>query len=41
MPGLVEGTMFLIDKQDIPVDRWKDISYGRVVVDYCPDKSDF
>ena len=42
MPGLVEGTntMFLIDKQDIPVKRWKDVTYGRVVVDYFPDKRD-
>ena len=41
MPGLVEGTntMFFIDKQDIPVDRWKDVTYGIVVVDYRPDKS--
>ena len=42
MPGLVEdtNTMFLIEKQYIPVNRWKDVTYGRVVVDYCPDKSD-
>ena len=41
MPGLVEGTntMFFIDKQYIPVDRWKDVTYGIVVVDYLPDKS--
>ena len=41
MPGLVEvtNTMFFIDKQDIPVERWKDITYGIVVVDYQPDKS--
>ena len=32
--------MFFIEKQDIPVNRWKDITYGRVVVDYHPDKSD-
>ena len=40
MPGLVEGknTMFFIYKQDIPVDRWQDVTYGRVVVDYLPDK---
>ena len=31
--------MFFIDKQDIPVERWKDITYGIVVVDYQPDKS--
>ena len=42
MPGLVDGknTMFLIDKQDIPVDSWKDVTYGRVVEDYFPDKRD-
>ena len=42
MPDLVEGTntMFFIDKQYIPSDRWKDVIYGRSVVDYCPDKSD-
>ena len=30
MPGLVDGkkTMFLIDKQAIPIDRWKDVTYG-------------
>ena len=42
MPCIVEGTntMSFIDKQDIPVNRWKDVTYGRVVVEYCPDKSD-
>ena len=29
-----------IYKQDIPVNRCKDVTYGRVVVDYCPDKND-
>ena len=40
--GLVEGTntTFFIDNQDIPVDRWKDVTYGRVVAEYCPEKSD-
>ena len=42
MTGLVEGTntMFFIENQDIPVDRWKDVTYGRVVVEYRPEKSD-
>ena len=42
IPDLVEGTNtpFFIDKQDIPVDSWKDVTYVRVVVDYRPDKSD-
>ena len=40
MAGLVEctNTIFLIYKQAIPVDRFKDITYGRVGVDYFPDK---
>ena len=40
MLGLVKdtNTMFFIDKQYIPFYRWKDAKYGRVVVDYCPDK---
>ena len=36
MPDLVEGTsnMFFIEKKEIPVNRWRDVTYGRVVVDY-------
>ena len=42
MPRLLEGTdtIFFIDKQAIPVERWKDVTYGRVVVGYCPDNSE-
>ena len=42
MPGIVEGTntLFLIEKQDISIDRWKDVTDGRVVVDYHPGKRD-
>ena len=42
MTGLVEGkkTMFLIDKKDIPVNRCMDVTYGRLGVEYCPEKSD-
>ena len=42
MTGLVEGTnmMFFIYKKAIPVDRWRDVTYGRLVVDYRPEKSD-
>ena len=42
MPGLGEGTniIFQIDKQDIAVYMWKGVTYGRVVVDYCPYKSE-
>ena len=38
MPGLVKGnnTMFFIDKKEVPVNRWREITYGRVVVDYRP-----
>ena len=32
--------MFLIEKKDIPVYRWRVVTYGRVVVDYRPEKSD-
>ena len=41
MPGLVEGTntMFLIDQKSVPINRWRDVTYGRVVVYYCPEKS--
>ena len=30
MPGLVEGTnaMFFIDKTAVPVNRWRDVTYG-------------
>ena len=42
IPGQAEGTntIYFIDKADIPVERWKDVTYGRVVVDYRPEKSD-
>ena len=42
MPGRVKGTdiIFLIDKADIPVYLWKDVTYGRIVVSYRPEKYD-
>ena len=42
MSGLVEGTntIFFIEKTAVPADRWKDVTYGRIVVDYRPDKTD-
>ena len=42
MPGRAEGTntLFFIDKSSMPVDRWRDITYGRVVVNYRPEKDD-
>ena len=42
IPGQAEGTntIYFIDKANIPVERWKDVTYGRVVVAYRPEKSD-
>ena len=42
MPGLAEGTntMFFVDKKAIPPDIWRDVTYGRVVVDYRPENTD-
>ena len=42
MPGLVEGTntMFSIDKTAFPADRWREVTYGQIVVDYRPENTD-
>ena len=42
MPGKAKGTntIYFIDKSDIPAERWKDVTYGHVIVAYCPEKSD-
>ena len=42
MPGRVEGTdtLFFIRKTDVPAQRWRDITYGRIVVSYRPSKDD-
>ena len=42
MPGLEEGTntMFFIKKTAVPADRWRDVTYVRIVVDYRPEKTD-
>ena len=42
MPGRVEGTntIYFINKNEIPQDRWKDVTYGRIVTAYRPEKSD-
>ena len=42
MPGLSEGTntMFFVEKTEVPPDRWRDIIYGRVVVDYRSGNTD-
>ena len=38
----VEGadTMFFIQYNDIPINRWKDITYAKIVVDYRPQKTE-
>ena len=40
--GVVNGTntIFFVDKTDVPAERCKDETYGRVVVNYCPEKGD-
>ena len=42
MLGLSEGinTMFFIPKKEVPADQWRGVTYGRIVVNYRPDKSD-
>jgi hypothetical protein len=42
MPGRVEGTdtAFFINSNEIPADRWKDVTYGRIVTAYRPDKKE-
>ena len=42
MPGQAEVTytLLFIDKSRVPVNRWRDITYGRVVVNYRPEKDD-
>ena len=36
IPDVVKATntIFFIDKADVPAKRWKDVTYGRVVVNY-------
>ena len=36
--GVVNGTntIFFIEKTDVPAERWKDATYGHVVVNYRP-----
>ena len=40
MPGRVEGTntIFFIPKASVPADRWKDITYGRIVCNIRDNK---
>ena len=42
LPGVVEGTdtVDFIDKDSVPADRWKDVTYARIVCNYRPEKSD-
>ena len=42
MPGRVKGTdtIFFINKKDVPAHRWRDITYGRIVVSFRPTKDD-
>ena len=42
MPGRVEGTdtIFFIKKEDFSAHRWRDITYGRIVVIFRPTKDD-
>ena len=42
MKGRVAGTdtIFCIDKKDIPAARWRDVTYGRIVVSFRPEKKD-
>ena len=34
------NTIFFIPKKEVPADRWRDVTYGRIVVNYTPEKSD-
>ena len=38
IPGT--DTIFFIARSEIPKERWKDVTYGRIVVDYRPQKAD-
>ena len=42
MPGQVTGTnkFFSINKKNVPADRWRDVNYGRIVVNFRPEKED-
>ena len=42
LPGIVKGTDTLnfIFKHEIPSDRFKDVTYARIVCNYRPEKKD-
>ena len=37
--GAVTTTIMFINKEDIPIARWQDVRYGRVVVSYRQEKN--
>ena len=41
MPGQAEGTgkNIFIDKANVPVDRWREVTYVRIVLSYKPENT--
>eukprot|EP00804_Cyclotella_cryptica_P021373 CCRYP_016768-RA/>CCRYP_016768-RA protein AED:0.31 eAED:0.20 QI:0/0/0/0.66/1/0.66/3/0/521 len=42
LPGIVKGTdtIAFIQRSHVPQDQWKDVTYGRIVANFCPEKED-
>eukprot|EP00804_Cyclotella_cryptica_P002702 CCRYP_009617-RA/>CCRYP_009617-RA protein AED:0.39 eAED:0.39 QI:0/0/0/1/1/1/2/0/572 len=42
IPGLIQGTntIVFIAKDDVPTDRSRDVTYGRICANFCPEKED-
>eukprot|EP00804_Cyclotella_cryptica_P026876 CCRYP_017593-RA/>CCRYP_017593-RA protein AED:0.20 eAED:0.21 QI:0/0/0/1/1/1/3/0/940 len=42
LPGIVKGTdtIVFIQRTHVPQDRWKDVTYGRIVANFRPEKDD-
>ena len=42
LKGRVEGTntIYFINKNEVLQDQWKDVTYGRICVNYQPEKED-
>ena len=42
MPGRVEGTntIFFINRDDVPPDRWKDVTYAQIACNVRPQKEE-
>ena len=42
MPGRNNGTntLFFIDRNEVPADRWKDVTYGKIVCNVRPQKEE-